>query len=49
MILDRRGHSLDAFLQPHNERIVLVPVIVYKILLAVAGLGHQWPLSRRAS
>ena len=42
-ILDRRGHSLDAFLQPHNEHIVLVPVIVYKVLLAVAGLGHHWP------
>jgi hypothetical protein len=42
-ILARRGHSLDAFLKPHNEHIVLVPVILYKVLLAVVGLGHHWP------
>jgi hypothetical protein len=41
--LDRRGHSLDTFLDPHNEHIVLAPVLIYKALLAVVGLGHHWP------
>jgi hypothetical protein len=42
-VLDRRGHSLDTFLKPHNEHIVLVPVVTYKVLLAIVGLGHHWP------
>jgi hypothetical protein len=42
-VLDRRGHSLDTFLKPHNEHIVLVPVVTYKVLLAIFGLGHHWP------
>ena len=42
-ILERRGHSLDAFLKPHNEHIVLVPVIIYKLLFALVGLAHHWP------
>jgi hypothetical protein len=41
--LDRRGHSLDTFLEPHNEHMVLVPVVVYKLLFAIVGLGHHWP------
>jgi hypothetical protein len=42
-VLDRQGHSLDAFLKPHNEHISLVPVLVYKILFNVVGLNHHWP------
>src|SRR5512132_2677368 len=42
-VLDRRGHDLGTFLKPHNEHIVVAPVIVYKTLFAVAGLGHHWP------
>jgi hypothetical protein len=42
-VLDRRGHDLGTFLKPHNEHIVVAPVIAYKTLFAVAGLGHHWP------
>jgi hypothetical protein len=42
-VLDRQGHSLDAFLKPHNEHISLVPVLVYKVLFNVVGLSHHWP------
>ena len=42
-ILGRRGNSLDAFLQPHNGHLVVVPVLVYKALWATVGLGHYGP------
>jgi hypothetical protein len=42
-ILDRRGFSADAFFDPHNEHIVVIPVAIYKLLLAVFGLGSPWP------
>ena len=42
-ILDRRGGSLDTYLDPHNGHLVLVPVAIYKLLLATVGLRHYWP------
>jgi hypothetical protein len=42
-ILDRRGFSADVFFDPHNEHIVVIPVAVYKLLLAVFGLGSALP------
>ena len=42
-VIARQGHSADVFLQPHNEHIVVAPVISYKALFAVVGLGHHWP------
>ena len=39
----RRGGGIDTFLQPHNEHLSLVPVILYKLLFAIAGLRHYWP------
>jgi hypothetical protein len=42
-ILARRGGGIDTFLQPHNEHLSLVPVILYKLLFALAGLSHYWP------
>ena len=42
-ILTRRGGGLDTFLTPHNEHFSLVPVIIYKLLFAIAGLRHYWP------
>jgi hypothetical protein len=42
-VLDRRGHTAGAFLEPHNEHIVVVPVIIYKLLLQTSGLAHHWP------
>ena len=42
-LLERRGHSADVFLKPHNEHISVVPVAIYKVLLQVVGVGHHWP------
>jgi len=36
-ILDRRGLSAHSLLAPHNEHLVVVPVLVYKVLLATFG------------
>jgi hypothetical protein len=41
--LDRRGNDLDAFLQPHNGHLSLVPIGIYRVLFATAGLDHYWP------
>jgi hypothetical protein len=35
--------GLDEFLAPHNGHLVLIPVAVYKLLVAVFGLGTQVP------
>jgi hypothetical protein len=37
-VLDRIGTDADTFLQPHNEHLSLVPVAIYKVLFATAGL-----------
>jgi hypothetical protein len=42
-LLSRRDPSLDAFLQPHNEHIVLIPVAIDQLLLAIFGIGSTTP------
>jgi ATP-binding cassette subfamily B protein len=42
-ILDRRGFSADVLFDPHNEHIVVIPVAIYKLLLAVFGLSSAIP------
>lgn len=41
--LNRRGSSLGVFLRPHNEHFSLVPLVIYKILFATAGLRDFAP------
>jgi hypothetical protein len=41
-IYTRREWTLDVFLQPHNEHLVLFPVGVYKALFATVGLTEHW-------
>lgn len=41
--LERRGGSLGTFLEPHNGHFSLVPVVLYKLLFATAGLDHYLP------
>jgi hypothetical protein len=43
LLLHRRGFSADAFLLPHNEHIVLAPVIIYKALQATVGMDSAAP------
>jgi hypothetical protein len=42
-VLQRRAWTLDALLKPHNEHLSLVPVLVYKLLFELFGLGSYVP------
>jgi len=42
-LLDRQSFSLDSFMAPHNEHIVVVPVAITKLLLAVFGMTSNTP------
>lgn len=42
-ILQRRGLSAAVLLQPHNEHLSALPILAYKVLLAVFGLGSYAP------
>lgn len=42
-VLSRRGGGLDTFLAPHNEHLSLVPVSLYNLLFATAGLDDYAP------
>jgi hypothetical protein len=42
-VLRRHRTTVGIFLEPHNEHFSLVPVVVYKILFATAGLDHYEP------
>jgi len=39
-VLNRQGGDLDTFLEPHNEHLSLIPIAIYKVLFATAGLEH---------
>jgi hypothetical protein len=41
--LDRRGGGLETLLEPHNQHLSLVPVLIYKALFATAGLDDYAP------
>jgi hypothetical protein len=41
--LDRRGSSLGTYLEPHNGHFSLLPIALYKLLFATAGLDHYLP------
>ncbi|MEJ7793895.1 MAG: hypothetical protein WKF65_18200 [Gaiellaceae bacterium] len=41
-VINRRGWTVDTFLFPHNEHISALPIAVYKLLFATAGLDHYW-------
>jgi hypothetical protein len=42
-IQNRRGGDLDTFLRPHNEHLSVVPIALYKLLFATAGLDQHLP------
>ncbi|HEY8000362.1 MAG TPA: hypothetical protein VID76_00405 [Solirubrobacterales bacterium] len=42
-ILDRRGSSLDVYLQPFVEQLLAVPLAVYKLLIAAFGIESPLP------
>jgi len=42
-LINRRAFTADAFLQPHNEHIVVIPVAIEQILLHFFGMGTARP------
>lgn len=42
-LIHRRGFSVDAFMQPHNEHIVVLPVAIEQLLLRLFGIGSARP------
>jgi hypothetical protein len=42
-VFDRRGWTLDALLEPHNEHLSLVPVLIYKLGFVTVGLESYLP------
>src|SRR6476659_8085208 len=43
ILLDRRGMSVGVFLDPHNEHIAILPVAIYKALIAIFGITSDRP------
>lgn len=44
IVLHRRGLSADAFLRPHNEHLFLIPIALYKGLVATFGIDSTAPM-----
>lgn len=42
-LMQRREFTLDAFMEPHNEHIVVLPVAIEKILIAIFGMTSATP------
>jgi serine acetyltransferase len=42
-LLNRRGWSVGVFLDPHNDHIALLPISIYKLLLAIFGMDSALP------
>jgi len=42
-LMHRRGFTADAFLQPHNEHIVVIPVAIDQLLLRLFGMSSGTP------
>jgi hypothetical protein len=42
-LINRRGFSADALLQPHNEHIVVLPVAIAQLLLRLFGMSSARP------
>jgi hypothetical protein len=43
LLVKRRGWSAEALLDPFNEHLVLAPALIYKLLVAVFGIGSALP------
>jgi hypothetical protein len=42
-LMNRRAITADAFLQPHNEHIVVIPVAITQVLLRLFGMSSATP------
>jgi hypothetical protein len=42
-LMTRRDFTVDAFLMPHNEHIVVIPAAIAQLLLRIFGMGSAMP------
>lgn len=42
-ISDREGLGVDQLLGQHNGHLVVLPVLIYKFIIGVFGIGVMWP------
>jgi hypothetical protein len=42
-IINRRGWNANAFLVPHVQSLLAVPILVYKLLFVTVGVQTTWP------
>jgi len=42
-LMNRRGFTVDAFLKPHNEHIVVIPVAIEQLFLRLFGMTSATP------
>jgi hypothetical protein len=42
-LMQRRGFTVDALMQPHNEHIVVIPVAIDQLLLRLFGMSSATP------
>jgi hypothetical protein len=43
VVLYRRSNGIHTWLDPHNGHLVLVPVVIYRVMLAIFGMNHYRP------
>jgi len=43
ILFQRQGFSADSILEPHNEHLSAIPILVFKALIALFGLESQLP------
>lgn len=43
VVLYRRSNGVHTWLDPHNGHLVLIPVVIYRVLLATFGMNHYRP------
>src|SRR5215218_2293300 len=42
-LIERRGFTVDTLLRPHNEHIVVFPILIEQLLLRVFGMTSALP------
>ena len=42
-VMNRRGWSPATLLDPHNEHLSLIPVLIFKLLFVTVGIDSYWP------
>ena len=41
LLVERRHITVDTLLKPHNEHLILFPVLISKVLIAIFGMGND--------